>query len=227
MSEARIAALVCEGHTDVPILRSAIQEIWPEVAEVRCLQPELDETERAKAAAGWSQVKAWCTARAGTLAEVLNPDVGEPIDMLVIAIDMDIALEAGIADPPRSVGLYETKRLRQTMTGWLKISPRDKLPDAVVLSTPVMAIEAWIIAALFPKQTNPEKVQNPAAWLMEKGRLMRSPRDGKPRKDLPVYRDVFASAVASKLTRVRKSCAEADRTFQEVERLRKKVESRV
>ena len=35
MSSPRIAALVCEGQTDVPILRAAIQAVWPEVEEVR------------------------------------------------------------------------------------------------------------------------------------------------------------------------------------------------
>jgi hypothetical protein len=28
MSETRIAAVVCEGQTDVPILRSIIQTLW-------------------------------------------------------------------------------------------------------------------------------------------------------------------------------------------------------
>ena len=115
MSDARIAALVCEGQTDVPILRAAVQEAWPELEEIRCLQPELDETDRAKGPAGWSQVRAWCTAHAERLDEVLDPDLGDPIDLLVIAIDVDIAIEAKIADPPQEVGLYETSRLRDTI----------------------------------------------------------------------------------------------------------------
>src|SRR5947209_692648 len=108
MSKVRVAALVCEGQTDVPILRAALQAVWPELEEVLCLQPELDETERAKGAAGWCQVRAWCEAHAGHLEEVLDPDLGERIDLLVVAVDVDIAIEAGITDPPHGVGLYET-----------------------------------------------------------------------------------------------------------------------
>lgn len=44
MSEPRVAGLVCEGHTDVPVLRAVIEELWPEIEDVRCLQPELDES---------------------------------------------------------------------------------------------------------------------------------------------------------------------------------------
>lgn len=58
MSEPRVAAIVCEGQTDVPILRAALQEVWPGLDDIRCLQPELDESDRAKGPAGWSLVKA-------------------------------------------------------------------------------------------------------------------------------------------------------------------------
>ncbi len=224
MSEARIAALVCEGQTDVPILRAALQEAWPALEEVRCLQPELDETDRAKGPAGWSQVRAWCEAHAGGLEEVLNPDVGDPIDLLVIAIDVDVAIAAGIADPPQEVGLYETKRLRDTMGVWLGTTKR-RLPSGVLLSTPVMAIEAWIIAALFRNEGATETIKDPARWLVEKRKLRKSKIDGKPWKELHLYRD-FAAAVAKNLTRVRRVCAEANRTLRAVEGRRLELEPR-
>ena len=194
MSEARVAALVCEGQTDVPILRAMIEEVWPEVEDVRCLQPELDETDRAKGPAGWSQVETWCKANAGRLDEVLDPDVGDRIDLLLIAIDVDIAVAARIADPPRRVGLYETTRLRDTMKGWLEATPGARLPGAVLLSTPVTAIEAWIIAALFPREAGPERIGDPAKWLVTKKKLRVSPNSGKPWKELYRYRE-FAPTV--------------------------------
>lgn len=218
-SRSRVAALVCEGQTDVPILRAMIQEAWPEVDDVRCLQPELDEMDRAKGPAGWSQVKTWCETHAGRLDELLAPDLGDSIDLLLVAIDVDIAIAAGIADPPREVGRYETTRLRTTMAGWLKAGGQARLPREIVLSSPVMAIEAWIVAALFPRQSSPENISDPAAWLVERKKLRRSPRDGKPWKELHLYRG-FASKVATKLTRVRKVCAEAERTIRSVEQLR-------
>ncbi len=217
----RIAAVVCEGQTDVPILRAALHEIWPELQEVRCLQPELDETHRAKGPAGWGHVKAWCEAHADDLEEVLSPDLGDPIDLLVIAIDVDIAIDAGISDPPKRVGLYETTRLREQMTAWLlEASSRGSLPSAVVLSTPVMAIEAWIIAALFPKQRSPEKLEDPAEALVARKKLRRSARDGKAWKEFHIYRDTFAPVVARRLERVRKACAEVERTLHAVEQRR-------
>jgi hypothetical protein len=216
MSESRIAAIVCEGHTDVPILRAVLQAVWPELDEVRCFQPELDEMDRAKGAAGWSQVKAWCEAHRDDLEDVLDPDVGEPIDLLVIAIDVDVALEAKIADPPKKVGVYETKRLRDTMAKWLITDQRKNLPTAVILSTPVMAIEAWIVAALFRNENAAEAIENPARWLVERNKLRRSPKDGKPWKELHLYRN-FAPLVAKRLTRVRNVCAEAERMSHAVE----------
>ena len=180
MSEPRIAALVCEGQTDV---------------------------------------KAWCEAHASDLDKVLDPDVGDRIDLLVIAIDVDIAIEAKIADPPKGIGAYETKRLRRVIAGWLG----GEVPPAVVCSTPVMAIEAWVIAALFRKQTAPESIGDPAAWLLEKKKLRVSPRTGGPWKELHIYRD-FAPLVAKQLKRVRRVCSEAERTLHAVEQRRETLE---
>ena len=223
MSEPRVAALVCEGQTDVPILRAVLEEVWPELEEVRCLQPALDETDRAKGPAGWSQVKAWCEEHAGNLDEVLDPDLGDRIDLLVIAIDVDIAIEAKIADPPQSVGLYETKRLRDVIAGWLTTSERTSLPKQVLLSTPVRAIEAWIIAALHPKEPSPESIDDPASWLVMRKKLRISPTDGKPWKELHLYRD-FAPVVAKKLRHVRRVCGEAERSVRAVEHRRRAME---
>jgi len=225
MSEVRVAALVCEGQTDVPILRAMLQEILPDLEEILCLQPELDETDRAKGPAGWSQVRAWCEANANRLDEVLDPDVGDRIDVLVIAMDVDVAVEAGIADPPHRVGVYETNRLRDTMTSWLRANGRTTLPAAIVLSTPVRAVEAWVIAALFPQETGVESILDPAAFLMGKGKLRASPSDGTPWKELYLYRDRFAPRVAQSLKRVRKVCSEADRTLKAVEQRRQQLES--
>lgn len=216
MSSPRIAALVCEGQTDVPILRAAIQAVWPEVEEVRCLQPELDETDRARGPAGWTQVRTWCERHSGpALNDVLDPDIGNPIDLLLVAIDVDIAIEAGIADPPKHVGAYETTRLRRKVSGWLFGTGPQK--REVIISTPVMAIESWIIAALFSQQSRPENISDPAEWLVNKKKLQRSPGDGRPWKELHRYND-FARSVASRISRVRGRCPEANRTLSAVER---------
>ncbi len=223
MSEPRRAAVVCEGHTDVPVFREIIQELWPSVLEVDCLQPELDETEKATGRTGWSEVKAWCEQHAEDLEEVLNPYVGAPFDLLLIAIDVDIAIAAQIADPPQSIGSYESTRLRDTMRSWLQTEKRRRVPELVVFSTPVMAIEAWIVAALFPRRTAPESIASPATELVKKNKLRLSPNDGKPWKELYRYKQ-FSKNVADALKRVRDKCPEAGRTCGEIERVRDAAE---
>jgi len=219
MSERIVAAVVCEGKTDYPILRGMIEKLWPEVDEVLCLQPELDETERASNAAGWSEVRRWCTDHAGALDEVLVPDIGPMISLLLIAIDLDIAVEAGIADPPTAVGSYESKRLRAVMRAWCRTPSKKNIPREVLFSTPVVAIETWIVAALFPRRNGLEKIQRPADELMVRKKLRKSPRDNKPWKEIHRYQE-FVKNVSASLSRVRKRCAEADRTCREIEQLR-------
>lgn len=223
MSDDRIAGLVCEGQTDVPVLRKMITTLWPSVKEVRSIQPELDELERAKGPAGWTQVQTWCERNAEKLDEVLDPLIGDPLDLLIVAVDVDIAIDAGIADPPQEVGAYESARLRQVIEGWLKPPRKRKLPSGVIVSTPVMAIETWVIAALFPKERAPEQIRDPAGLLVEKGKLRLSLKDGKPWKEFHRYRD-FATLVGAKWKHIRKTCSEAERVSGVVEERRRQVE---
>jgi hypothetical protein len=219
MSEPRVAALVCEGQTDVPIFRAIIQHLWPSVDDVRSLQPELDEAGRSARRAGWTEVRSWCEQHVNELDEVLSPLIGDPIDLLLIAVDVDIAIAAGIADPPKKVGSYESRRLRDVLRAWITPSRRAHPPDAVVFSTPVMAIEAWVVAALVRDERSPERLPNPAVLLVNKKKLRCSPKDGLPWKELHRY-EKFAKRIASSLARVRKLCPEANRTCADIERRR-------
>jgi hypothetical protein len=88
-----------------------------------------------------------------------------------------------------------------------------------------IAIEAWVIAALFPRQRAPEQIPDGAAWLVEKKKLRRSLKDGKPWKELHRYRE-FGAGVAQSLPRVRRSCAEAERTSRAIELRRAALEDR-
>jgi len=162
-------------------------------------------------------VKSWCKQHDSHLDEVLNPFVGDRIDILLIAIDSDIAIEAGIADPPQAPGPYESRRLRSSMRKWLLPTSKKHLPPNIVLSTPTMAIEAWVVAVLFPRQRHPESLLNPAKFLVEKKKLRPSPRDKKPWKEMHLYR-AFASQVAGNLKKVRMACPEAERTCRAIER---------
>jgi hypothetical protein len=219
-----VAAIVCEGPTDIPILEEIIRARWPEVTQIKRLHPEVDELGKPKpgASMGWSEVKRWCESNAGSIDDVLTPLAGDAIDLLVIAMDVDIAIAAGIADPPKAVGAYETPRLCATVKGWLLPDKRKKLRKEIVIGLPAMAIEAWIIAALFPRQPRPEAIMSPAEYLASKKRLRWRKADGKPSKYLPAY-IAFAEQVADRLHKVRKVCPEADRLCGKIERRRKET----
>ena len=221
MSDAPVAALVCEVQTDAIVLKSFVFALWPEIEDVRVLQPELDDTGRTipGGRSAWSEVRTWCTQNADDLDDLFNPRVGDPVSLLIVAIDMDIALAAEIANPPRRIGAYESPRLQRTVRSWLRRPGRRRLPAQILVSTPVMAIEAWIIAALFRRQRAPEQVQNPAEFLVGKQKLRRSPNDGSPWKELRRYRQ-FAAIVARQAAVVRRTCAEADRTCRGIEQRR-------
>lgn len=228
---SRVAAVVCEGCTDFPILEGIILELWPEVDRVLPLQPPLDELGRPTSIRrGWSAVKTWCESNAENLHQLLSSDFGDPIDLLVVALDVDIAIQAEIINPPRQ-GLtpYVAKRLCNTVKGWLTTTDR-RLPAELVIVLPAMAIEAWIIAAVIAKCERPENLAAPAMYLAEHGELeliarqpagdsTRSTRQ-RPHKDLSRYRGRFRSTVTRSLGKVRKKCVEAERFCNKVEQRR-------
>lgn len=211
--------MVCEGPTDFPIIEGLILETWPEIERILPLQPPLDElgTPTTKRG-GWSEVKKWCEENAGHLTTLLSGDFGDPIDLLVIALDVDIAIQAGIINPPKQ-GLtpYVAKRLCNTVKSWLRTSGQ-RLPAELVIALPAMAVEAWVVAALFRDCKAPEKLENPARYLAEKRKLAMT--NDRPRKDLARYRR-FADEVGRALDKVRKSCPEAERLCNKIEQRRR------
>lgn len=221
MSEPRVAALVCEGQTDLPILRAILEKLWPGI-EIRALQPETDATGKTvpRGRTGWTAVHQWCQQNANLL-EVVEPAVGDRLDVLVIALDVDIALEARGARRATVARAYDARDLCRTVKSWLTGS----IPTNVIIALPAMAIEAWVIAALFPKTSSPEAIPDPARYLMQTKKLRSGSRDGKPMKYLPTYRDVFGPAVARRLSKVRRACGEAERTCRKIEACRTAVEA--
>lgn len=214
MSERRIAALVCEGPTDALVLEAMIAQLWPEVTEVRTLQPETDALGKARSgtAAGWTAVRTWCKQNGGRLAAIVDPDVGNRIDLLLIALDLDIAVEAGVAQRRRLATPYDATPLCRTIKSWLTTP----IPSSVVIALPAMSVEAWVIAALYPKERSPEAIDAPAKYLVGKRKLRSSPADGKPWKSPRAYRE-FAKFVARRLPSIRKRCPEAERTCRKIE----------
>jgi hypothetical protein len=185
-----VAGVVCEGHSDFAIL-------------------ERDSLQRAQGSSGSSGVKEWCERNAGKLAAVIDPGVGRPLDLLVIALDADAAISAGIEDPPKHPSSYDASRLCTTIRGWMG----KPLPAQLLITIPAMSIEAWIVAAMFKAPARPETIANAAHTLVEKGQLeldRRPKRQHKVVKPPHKYR-AFADQVVGKWPRVKKACAEAAR----------------
>lgn len=206
----RVVGFVCEGSTDIVVLRRTVEAVLGDI-DPRELQPEVDELDRQRPGtpSGWSEVRAWCQ-RVESFADYFEPDVGDPLDLLVIALDLDIAIRAGLQKVPENLETYDAKALCDIVKSWL---PPD-LPSAVIVAIPVMAIEAWVLAALFQRLPDPELETAPAQILVNKKKIAMG-RTG-PWKRAAEYRP-FAEAVVRKLKRVRKKCAAADRFVKKLE----------
>ena len=218
----RTVGLVCEGGSDVALFAAFVRALWPAVGRVLPLQPQLDAlTGHAVGTAGWTGLRAWCKENAGKLDLVLDPGIGDPLDLLVIALDADIAREAlAVEATPTPASTHLPTQLRAQIADWLGVGA-DGLPAEVVVSTPTMAVEAWVIAALFRSQRAPEANAEPAKFLVQRRKLAMDPaRPHKVRKPPESYR-AFAAALAAQLTHVRKRCPEAERTAHAIEELRR------
>lgn len=163
----RTVGFVCEGSTDVVVLRRVVEQVLGDV-DARSLQPVVDRLDRQAPGgkSGWSEVRAWCK-RVTSLDEYFHPDIGEPLGALVIVI-------------------------------------------------PVMALEAWVLAALFPRMGRAQLEEKPALVLVEKKKISMG-RRGPWKRAIEYER--FAQKVAKNLGRVRNVCPEADRFVTKLERL--------
>lgn len=207
-----VVGFVCEGSTDIVVLRRVVESVLGDI-DPRPLQPETDALDRQVVGtrAGWSEVREWCK-RVDSFDDYFDPDVGDAIDLLVIALDLDIAIRAGLTKHPSNLGAYDASELCKIIKSWLPAP----LPGRVVIAIPVMASEAWVLAAMFPRLRNFETIVDPAGVLVAKGKIEMG-RNG-PWKRAKEYRD-FANVVVSKLKRVREACGEADRFVTKLERV--------
>jgi hypothetical protein len=203
-----------------------VRRTWPSVELILRLQPETDDVGKPRAGArtGWTAVRAWCEANASRLTDIIRPGIGEDLDLLIIALDADIAVAAGITDPPVRGTAYDTKRLCDTVKRWLLPRGRRALPPEVVIAIPAMSTEAWILAALFKDETRPEACRHPMERLAARKRLRRNVQ-GRPAKDLATY-EKLADVVGVQLGRVRRRCKEAERLCAKIEARREFVEGK-
>lgn len=147
-----VIGIVAEGPTDIIVLEALLDSLIPGNHRFIELQP-LNPPERIN---GWKGVRDWCYNR--DIEEFMSEANGDPIDLLVIQIDADIAeendLQDGIETPVQNVSRpcppisVTARQLEQVVLGWMK---RDRLPDNVILAIPSQDMENWTFAALFPE----------------------------------------------------------------------------
>lgn len=207
-----VVGFVCEGSTDVAVLKRVVEQVLGNV-EARVLQPEVDALDRQPPGSrgGWSEVRAWCQ-RVESFDDYFAPFVGDPLDALVIALDLDCAISAGLTKRPENLDAYDAAGLCRMIKSWL----RGPIPREVIIAIPVMAIEAWVLAALYPRSQRPEAVPDPARVLVARGRIPNG--SNGPWKRVLEYRE-FAGRVASVLSRVRGLCPEANRFAEKLQQL--------
>jgi hypothetical protein len=133
--------IVAEGPSDWLVLEEVMKTVHPDIEFVR-LQP--NQTLFAGIGQGWKGVRAWCQKNGQRLGLIMQGLIDRPIQILVIHADCSMADEEG-ADrpcPPASETAGALKRVIEQ--SWLNLDP---FPEFVVLATPAMSSDAWVIAA--------------------------------------------------------------------------------
>ena len=171
MSDPLRIALACEGPTDFIVIRAAVRAIFPDRDVVwQLLQPEISASfvpAGRELGLGWSGVYHWCRLAAKEGEGRLS---GSALfgfhDVLIVHVDADVAAmtyrSAGISDEsedlpcskPCPPAVATTDALRRVMFRWIG---ETAVPARCVFCTPSQSTEAWVIAALYPKNPSMEK----------------------------------------------------------------------
>jgi hypothetical protein len=161
MSEPLRVALVAEGPTDKVVLRSALTSMLGGRNFIfRQLQPE-ESLPFGPIGTGWAGVHKWCRQAVARAGGALGSDVlYDFYDILILQLDADVAEETyangNIQETVEDLPCFRpcpppaasTNPLRQVLLRW---AGETCAPPKTVLCTPSKSMEAWGVAALFPK----------------------------------------------------------------------------
>lgn len=227
MSDPVRIAIVAGGKTDIALLAAAVKATLPGRALVlRALEPELSvdfKRVHTGLGEGWSAVYRWCQQAVDQAGGPLrdNP-LFLNVDVLVVQLDADVAdssyASANIKDaatdlpcrkdcPPPSA---TTNALRAVLLRWMAEADT---PRSVVVCTPSKALEAWVLAGLYPEDRfvrdgRLECRDSPVLLLQSKPQEGRFVRGGKKQVDVYIGR---AEEFGAAWPRVRVTCTEAER----------------
>ena len=197
--------LVAEGPSDCVALEELIRTVEPETDFLR-IRPDM--TLASRSPHGWTGVRAWCREMGPLLESFLSADPGLPLHLLVIHLDCTMAHNVR-ADRPCPPAEATASTLREIVAGeWLG---RAFLPSFVVLATPSLSTDTWIVAALEPPFQGevPLECDPLAERELVRRRLLRL-RDGEVKKPAAKY-EPLAKQMAQKIDEVCAACSEAAR----------------
>ena len=197
--------LVAEGPSDWLALEEMIRTIEPD-SDFLHIRPDM--TLVSGSPHGWKGVRAWCREMGPILESFLVADPGLPLHLLVIHLDCTMAhnIEADRPCPPADA---TSNALREIVTGeWLG---RASLPAFVVLTTPSLSTDTWIVAALEPPYQGREPLEcdRQAERELARRRLLRL-RDGEVKKPAAKY-EPLAKQMGQRVDYVCAACSEAAR----------------
>ncbi len=198
--------LIVEGPTDGIVLRAAISSLLPDrELDFTHIQPDFSSA-LSETGEGWSGVYHWCRQAAsegggsvsGSMA-LLNHDV------IVIHLDADVAektYQSGRIDEaatdlscvrPCPPATATTDALRKVVLRWMS---ETRLPAKFVFCTPSKSIEAWVVKALYPRNTHAQSKgwechDDPDKQL---GQQPKATRIGKTKRDYESRRQEFINA---------------------------------
>ena len=197
--------LVCEGGTDIPVIR-AIAEAHGH--EVQPLAPSLDATSGRYEQFGWNRVMAWCENTRSRKAQMLL--AFSNAQLLLLHIDTDVAeqIDSGFT----AKGLSRRECCEARLNTALGVG---QMPPFCHYVLPTMAIETWLLA-LHDSQEHPqtfatqlsnyEDYQDPESMLMSIGLQQ---ENGRLLKSVSLY-ERYAKDLVANMPLVRQRCAEFD-----------------
>ena len=165
MSESLRVAVAAEGPTDFTVLEAILDAILTVEFRLDPLQPERSAAfgakEHGSTGVGWGGVYRWIhQAREEGGGAVSGSSVFDRHDVLIVHVDADVATKtyasASIKDAPRDDLPCEmpcppasdtTNALRSVVLNWLG---ETSSPPNLVMCTPSMKMDAWVIAAVSP-----------------------------------------------------------------------------
>lgn len=202
--------IVAEGKSDWLALEAIIRSVYPDV-EFERLRPDMTLVSRSSH--GWRGVKAWCQEHGARLAVLMQGVVGRPLHLLVIHVDCSMAHNEEI-DLPCPPARAIADALRDVITrSWLGF---ESLPQFVVLATPSLTTDAWVVASLDPPYRGKSPLEcddRVELELVARGLLRK--KDGEVKKPEGRYEPLVQGMIRS-FERVRLSCSEAERFYAEV-----------